>query len=209
MGERLSGLLLLGLVLWTGLGLAGLAVARFRGERRRFRRGATTLGAIWLGYLVILAAVSLKQPARIYGLGQAAGQERCFGTMCFAVTGAEEPEGFWVRGQERERLLRVIVRVTNRDHEHSGHEEGLAAYLMDAQGRRWEPLRGLSGVRLTTTVAAGGVILSEPVFQVGKDSTGLRLVLAHTSWTWARLKIGDAESYFHPAAAMVIPEERK
>ncbi len=209
MGERLSGLILLGLVLWTGLGMAGLIVARWRGERRRLRRGALTLGAIWLGYLMVLAAVSLRQTARIYGPGQPAGQERCFGTMCFAVTGSEEPEGFWVRGQERERLLRVILRVTNRDRQHTGSEEGLTAYLVDAQGRQWEPLRGLGGVRLTTAVVAGGSILSEPVFQVAKDSTGLRLVLVHTGWTWARLKIGNAESYFHRAAEMVIPEEKK
>ncbi len=215
MVERLSGLLVLGLVLWTGLGLAGLALARIRGERRRFRRGAIALGAIWLAYLLLLVGVSLTQPGRIYGVGQPLGEDRCFGTMCFAVLGAEEPEGFFVRGEERERLLRVIIRVSNRDHQHTGSEEGLTAYLVDPHGSRWEPLRGLGGVRLTTPVTAGGSILSEPVFQIAQDArvasdaTGLRLVLVHTGWTWARLTVGDPESYFHRAAEMMVPEKKK
>ena len=215
MVERLSGLILLGLVLWTGLGVAGLITARVRTERQRFRQGALTLGAVWLVYLVLLVSVSLKQATRTYGPGQPLGQERCFDTLCFAVTGSEEPEGFWVRGQERERLLRVIVRVTNRDRQHTASEEGLTAYVVDPKGTRYEPLRGLGGVRLTTPVTAGSSILSEPVFQVAKDArvaqdeTGLRLVLVHTGWTWARLMIGNPESYFHRAAEMVIPEEKK
>ena len=215
MGERLSGLILLGLVLWTALGLTGLALARARRERRRFRRGVITLGAVWLVYLLLLVSVSLRQSTRIYGPGQSLGPERCFSTLCFAVIGAEEPEGFLVRGQERERLLRVIVRVTNRDRGHTASEEGLTAYVVDAQGMRWEPLRGLEGVRLTTPVTAGASILSEPVFQIAKDArvaqdaSGLRLVLVHTGWTWARLMIGNPESYFHRAAEMVVPEEKK
>lgn len=205
MGERLRGLMLLGLVLWTVVGVAGLAVARSRGETRRFRRGAATLIAVWVGYGLVLVGVSLGQRGRVFE----PGEERCFGAVCFAVTGAEEPAGFFVRGQERERLLRVMVRMRNRDREHTESEAGLTAYLMDGQGRRWEQVPGLGGVRLTTPLAAGGSAISEPVFRPAKDATGLRLVLLHTGWTWARLRIADAESYFHQPAEMAIPEEKK
>ena len=129
--------------------------------------------------------------------------------MCFAVTGAEEPAGFLVRGEERERLLRVLVRMTNRDRGHSESEGGLTAYLVDEQGRRWEQVPGLGGVRLTTPLAAGGSAISEPVFRLARDATGLRLVLLHDGWTSARLRIGSAESYLHRPAAMIVPEAKK
>ncbi len=205
MAERLSGLMLLGLVLWTMVGAAGLLVARSRGETRRFRRGAGTLIAFWVGYVLVLVGVSLGQKGRVYQ----PGQDRCFGAMCFAVTAVEEPRGFLVRGEDPERLLRVLVRMENRDRQHTESEEGLAALLIDGQGRRWQPVPGLGGVRLTTPIAAGGATTSEPVFRPAKEATGLRLVLEHTSWTWARLKIGDPESYFHRPAEMVLPEGRK
>ena len=205
MGERLRGLMLLGLVLWTLLGAAGLLLARSRGEVGRFRRGVVTLTAVWVGYVLVLVGVSLGQRTEVFE----PGNDRCFGSVCFAVTGAEEPAGFFVRGQERERLLRVRVRLTNRDRGQTESEAGLTAYLMDGQGRRWEQVPGLGGVRLTTPVAAGSSVVSEPVFRPAKDATGLRLVLQHTGWTWARLRIGDAESYFHRPAEMVIPESKK
>ena len=204
MGERLRGLMLLGLVLWTLLGVAGLLLARSRGETRRFRRGATTLIAVWVGYVLVLVGVSLGQRTEAFE----PGQDRCFGSVCFAVTGAEEPAGFFVRGQERERLLRVKVRITNRDHEQTESEAGLTAYLVDGQGRQWEQVPGLGGVRLTTPVAAGSSTVSEPVFRPAKDAAGLRLVLQHTGWTTARLRIGDPESYFHRPAEMVIPDSK-
>ena len=201
MGERLSGLMLLGLVLWTGIGAVGLVIARKRRERARFRRGAGTLIAIWLGYVAVLVGVSLRQGTQVIP----AGSDRCFGVMCFAVTGVEEPRGFLVRGQEPERLLRVAMRMRNTDREHTAGEEGLVAYLVDGQGRRWEPVPGLGGVRLSTRMAARGAAVSEPVFRVAKDATELRLVLGHGGWTWARLRIGDAESYLHRPAEMVLP----
>ncbi len=201
MAERLSGLMLLGLVLWTAVGAVGLATARWRGEGARFRRGAGTLAAIWVGYMVVLAGVSLGQKAKVVP----PGGEQCFGAICFAVSGVEEPRGFLVRGEEPERLLRVAVRMQNQDREHAAAEEGLVADLVDGQGRHWEPVPGLGGVRLTTRLAAGGSALSEPVFRVAKDATELRLLLRHSGWTRARLRIGDPESYFHRPAEMRLP----
>jgi hypothetical protein len=205
MAERLSGLMLLGLVLWTVIGVIGLLLARSRGESSRFLRGARTLSAIWIGYWVVLVGVSLRARPRLFR----SGEDRCFRSMCFAVIGAEEPTGFRVRGQEPERLLRVLVRVRNRDRKETRSETGLGAYLIDGKGRRWEPVPGLGGVRLTTAVAAGGETVSEPVFRLPKDVTELRLVLRHTRWTTARLRVGDAESYFHPPAEMAVPAAEK
>ena len=194
-------LLLWGLGVWTMLGLAGTVVSVRRGERARVRRGLLTLVAAWAVYLAALLLASGTQPVKVL----APGQDRCFGTMCFAVVGAEELQGFRVRGQERERLVRVAIRVTNRDKTGADDEPDLRGTLLDAQGRQWVEVPGLSGVRLTGRVAAGGTTVSEPVFRIAKDATGLGLVLTHGRGYSGRLVIGDAESLLHRPAVLGLP----
>ena len=205
MAERLCFFDTASTEIYTGIGVVGLLVARSRGEVRRFRRGRGTLIALWVGYVLVLVGVSLGQKRKVYE----PGQERCFGAMCFAVTGVEEPRGFLVRGQEPERLIRVLVHMQNRDREHTGSEDELAATLIDGQGRRWEPVPGLGGVRLSSPIAAGAAATSEPVFRLADDATDLRLVLEHSGWTRARLRVGDPESYLHRPAEMMLPEAER
>ncbi len=194
---RLMAILLRGLVLWTVVGLGGSWVTARRGERRRARRGVYWIAGMWAVYLVALLGTSLFEP----GKQIAPGREQCFGAMCFAVDGADELKGFEVRGEERERLVRVRVRVTNRT-EAGGRagvqgEASIRSYLVDADGRRWDEVPGLSGVRLTTAVGAGRSMVSEPVFRVPKDARGLGLVLTHGRWQRRLLVIGDPESWRH------------
>ena len=195
-------LLLWALVLWTLLGLIGSAASARRGDPRRLRQGLGWLLGIWVAYAPVLLGVSLQQPVRVL----APGQERCFGAMCFAVAGAEELPGFQVRGEERERLVRVSVRVANHSRTETESEPELHGYLVDAQGRRWTELAGLTGVRLTAAVAAGSQTMSQPVFRIAKDATGLGLVLTHGPGYTGRLVIGDAESLSHrPTVLQLAP----
>lgn len=197
---KLTELLLVGLVLWTVLGVAGTAVLAVRGDRMRVRRGLMWIGGVWAIYLLVLVGVSLRQGRRQV----ATGDTQCFDEMCFAVVGADEVEGFPARGQERERLVRVKVRVTNRGRGQPQSEGLVRAYLVDGQGRRWEEVRGLSGVRLTTRIAAGDTVVSEPVFRVSKDATQIGLVLTHGRWQPGVLVIGDPDSWMHQPTVMRI-----
>lgn len=195
---KLTELLLVGLVLWTLVGMAGTAVWAARGDRRRVRRGVMWIGGVWAAYLLVLVAVSFRQQQRQMAVGEA----QCFDEMCFAVAGADEVEGFRARGQERARLVRVRVRVTNRGKGRPQSEGLVRAYLVDRQGRRWEEVRGLSGVRLTTRIAAGDTVVSEPVFRVSKDATQMGLVLTHGRWQPGVLVIGDSDSWGHRPTVM-------
>jgi hypothetical protein len=187
---RLTELLLAGVVGWTGIGLVGLVVSRRRGELERIRRGVAWLVGVWVVYLVTLVGVSLGQRQRVVGLGQ----EQCFGQMCFTVAGTEEVPGYLIR--DGRRLVRVSVRVMNKGK--NAENEGLMrAYLVDAQGRRWEESAGVSGVRLTTTVAGGDSVVSEPVFKVAGDAIGLRLVFTRGWRQPGVLVIGDSDSMLH------------
>lgn len=187
---KATELLLLGLVGWTGIGVLGVGVSRWRGERERVRRGVAWLVGVWVVYLCVLVAVSLGQRQRVV----ARGAPQCFDDMCFTVIGVEEVPGFLIR--DGRRLMRVQVRVTNQGRK--AQSEGLIwAYLVDAQGRRWEESPGVNGVGLTAKVVGGESVVSEPVFKVAADATGLGLVFTHGRWQPGVLVIGDSDSWFH------------
>ena len=159
---RATEFLLLGLVAWTGIGLVGVSVSHWRGERQRVRRGVAWLAGVWVVYLCVLVGVSLGQRQRVIAMGQ----PQCFDDMCFTVTGVEEVPGFLIK--DGRRLVRVTVRVTNQGRK--AQSEGLIwAYLVDAEGRRWDETAGVSGVGLTARMAGGGSVVSQPVFKVAAD----------------------------------------
>jgi hypothetical protein len=187
---RPTELLLIGLAGWTAIGVLGIAVARARGERDKVRRGIAWLAGAWIVYMSVLIGVSLGQRQRVMAMGE----QRCFGEMCFAVTRAEDLPGFLIR--DGRRLVRVSIRITNRGPQ-AQSEELIRAYLMDAQGRRWEESAGVNGVGLTTRVAGGDSVVSEPVFKVAGDATGLALVLTRGWRQRGLLTIGDSDSLLH------------
>ncbi|NYF50678.1 hypothetical protein [Tunturiibacter gelidoferens] len=189
-GVRLTELLLVGVGGWTALGLVGVGVSWLRGERLRVRRGIAWLAGVWVVYLTVLIGVSLGQKQRVV----AVGEPQCFDEMCFTVVRVDEVRGFLVR--DGRRLVRVTVRVTNRGR--SARSDGLIrVYLTDAQGRLWEESAGVNGVGLSTRVAGGDSVMSEPVFKVAGDATGLRLVLTHGWKQPGALVIGDSDSMLH------------
>jgi hypothetical protein len=184
-------LLLLALAGWTAVGAVGVTVSLVRGERAKGLRHLGWIVGVWVVYLAALVETSLMQPQKVVAMGQ----DQCFDDMCFALTGVEEVPGFLIR--DGSRLVRVRVRVSNRGRGKTQSEGLLRAYLVDAQGRRWEESTGVSGVRLTAKVAAGSSVVSEPVFKVARDSSGLGLVLTHGRRQPGVLVIGDSDSLWH------------
>lgn len=184
-------LLLLALVGWTAVGAVGVAISLMRGERSKGLRHLGWIAGVWLLYVGVVVGVSLTQPQKVIALGK----EQCFDEMCFAVTRVEELPGFLIR--DGSRLVRVLVRVTNRGRGKTQSDRLLRAYLIDDQGRRWEESMGISGVALTTPVAAGSSVISEPIFKVAGNASGLRLVFTHGSKQPGVLVVGDSDSLWH------------
>ena len=104
------------------------------------------------------------------------------------------------------RLVRVTVRIANRGHKPES-EDLIQAYLIDREGRLWGESPGLSGVRLTTRVPAGQSVLSEPVFAVSEDATGLKLVFTRGHRQPGVLVIGDSDSLLHQRT--VVPLDQR
>ena len=187
---KATELLLLGLVGWTGIGVLGVGVSMWRGERERVWRGVGWLVGVWLLYLCVLVAVSLGQRQRVVAIGE----PQCFDDMCFTVTRVEQLPGFLIR--DGRRLVRVSVRVTNQGRK-AQSEKLIRVYLVDAQARRWEMSPGVDGVPLTTRVMAAESVVSEPVFKVAANATELRLVFTHGGSQPGVLVIGDSDSWLH------------
>ena len=87
--------------------------------------------------------------------------------------------------------------MSNRGRDKTQSDKLVQAYLVDAQGRRWEESMGISSVRLTATVPAGSSVMSEAVFKVANDASGLSLVLTHGHWQPGVFVIGDPDSLLH------------
>ena len=194
-------LLLVGVAGWTALGLVGLAISWVRHqrgaseERTKLVKGLKWLVAVWVVYLAVVMGVSIAQPRRIVSLGQ----EQCFDEMCFTVATVEDVPRFLGKNQAADgsRLLRVTVRVRNAGREKAQSDALIRVYLMDSLGRRWDESKGVNGNRLTARVAPGGSIISEPVFRVAADASGLELVLTRGRWQPGALVIGDPDSLLH------------
>ena len=187
---KATEILLIGLVGWTAIGVVGVGVSLWRGERGRVRRGVGWLVGVWVAYVAVVVGVSLAQRQKVVQIGE----PQCFDEMCFTVIRVEEVPGYLIR--DGRRLIRVSVEVRNRGRKAQG--EGLIwAYLVDAQGRRWEESAGVEGVGLTARVTGGGAVVSEPVFKVAGDAKGLGLVLTHGRWQPGLLVIGDSDSLLH------------
>ena len=197
---NLRELLLVGLAGWTAIGVIGITISLARRERRKAAYGLAWIVGVWVVYLAVLLTVSLRQTQRVVALGQ----PQCFDEMCFTVIGVSELEG--LPAQDRRRLVRVSVRIANRGHKPQS-EELIQAYLIDHEGRLWGESPGLSGVRLTTRVPAGQSVLSEPVFAVSEDATGLKLVFTHGHRQPGVLVIGDSDSLLHQRT--VVPLDQR
>jgi hypothetical protein len=195
--------LALGLELWTAIGLLGLAISLARRERRKLLQGVSSLVGVWLIYLCTLWMVSHRQPEERVTMGKPS----CFHTICYTVERVEEVPAQKFSLLPNARLLRVVVHVQNRGKEEA--HEALRAYLRDAQGRRWAPSNAVSGNSLSGRMLPGATIVSEPVFQVAKDATGLTMMLTHGRWSRHALVIGDPESLWHRPRVMMLENKEE
>jgi hypothetical protein len=182
---------------WCAFGLLGTVVSLARNRRPEAVKNIAWVATVAGVYLMVLLAVSAIQKQRVVALGQ----EQCFGAMCFRVTGVDEVPGL-VSGSP-DRVIRVRIAIAN--HSRSAEEEpAIHAYLLDSRGRHWTTLSGLSGNHLTGRVAGGSEIVSQPMFLVASDATGLGLVLTHGSWQPRNLIIGDSDSLAHRSTVVAL-----
>jgi hypothetical protein len=182
---------------WCAIGLLGTVVSLARNRRAEAVKNVAWVTTVAGVYLVVLLAVSAFQTQRVVAIEQ----NQCFGSMCFRVIGVDEVPGL-VSGAT-DRVVRVRIAIANRGRS-AAEEPAIRAYLLDSRGRRWVTLPGLTGNRLTSRISGESEIVSQPMFRVGIDATGLGLVLTHGSWQSRNLIIGDSDSVAHKPTIVAL-----
>ena len=157
------------LVLVTILTLITTAVLAVRGKFARAGRIVRRLGLGAGVYLVIVIAVSIFSPQRVYRVGDA----QCFDDWCLAVVGAR-----WTNAPAVGRY-EVTLRLSNRAKRVPMGEKGTVVYLVDAQGRRYDPLPDGNDVPLDVMLQPGESIDATRAFDVPRDTPNLGLIYTH------------------------------
>lgn len=157
------------LVLVTVITLITAAVLAVRGKRARAVRILRRLGLGAGAYFVIVIAVSIFNPQRVYRVGDT----QCFDDWCIAVVGAQ-----WT-GAPAVGRYEVTLRLSNRAKRVPMGEKGTVVYLVDPQGRRYDPLPDGADVPLDVMLQPGQSISATRAFDVPRDTPNLGLIYTH------------------------------
>jgi hypothetical protein len=157
------------LVLVTVITLITTAVFAASGKLARAGRILRRLGIGAGIYFVIVIAVSIFNPQRVYRVGDT----QCFDDWCIEVVGAQ-----WTSAPAIGRY-EVTLRLSNRARRVPMGEKGTVVYLTDAQGRRYDPLPEGADVPLDVMLQPGESIDAQRRFDVPRDTPNLGLIYTH------------------------------
>lgn len=193
----LFDLLFLLIVLATGVTLAAVAITAFTGRRRAAAGLLGGYGLCLALYLGVVAAVSLASPQRIL----ARGEDRCYDDWCIAVVDAarvEQPGGI--------RYV-VLLRLSNRGRGTPQRENGIVAYVLDEQGRRFDPIPDPTQAPFNTLIEPGRPVATTRTFGVSGAVGQPVLVIEHAGASRfpGLFIIGDESSLFHRLLIARLP----
>ena len=156
-------LLLVLTTLISFLTAAGFAIAG------RFRRAGRILARLAIGaaiYMTIVIAVTLFSTRRAYRVGE----ERCNEDWCITVTD-------WQRGAGKPLSnAAVFLRLSNHARRDPMGERETVVYLVDAQGRRFDPVFNPGELPFSTVLQPGQSVTTTRRFQIPEDARDLRLI---------------------------------
>ena len=166
------------------------------------RRWLKILGSLVAGYLLVVVIVSLASPQRVI----ATGENLCFDDWCVAVhdvqftheIGPARASGIYYE---------VNIRISNRARGRAQRENGVIVYLLDSEGRRYDPsdaaqrayeaLHG-SAASLSSTIPLCEFIDTVRVFDLPADAKDVGLVKStNTGPGPGMFVIGDGGSLLH------------
>jgi hypothetical protein len=157
------------LVLLTVITLLTAAALAVAGRTARAGRLLKRLVAAIALYMGIVIGVSAIAPRREYPRGQ----RQCFDDWCIAVVEAQRTPASEGTSYE------VSLRMSNRGKRRPMGEKGTVAYLVDAQGHRYDARPEAATLPFDTILPPGASALSRLRFDLPPATDGVGLVYTH------------------------------
>jgi hypothetical protein len=164
--------------------LIAVAVFAIRGNRARAVASLVRLGICAAIYLAALLAVGAASQRKIYRVGDM----QCFDDWCITVTGA---------ARTASRTVEVALRLSSRAKRRPMGEKGTIAYLVDADGRRYDSIPGSGTVPFDTKLPPGESVLAIRRFEAPPEARDLGFVYTHVGAGFSPV-IGENELFHGP-----------
>lgn len=159
-------------------------VSAIRGNRAGAATSLRKLGICAALYVAALLAVGAASQRKVYGVGEV----QCFDDWCITVTGA---------ARTAPGTVEVALRLSSRAKRRPMGEKGTVAYLVDGQGRRYDPIPGAVIVPFETKLQPGESVVATRGFNVPEDARDLSFVYAHVGAGLSPV-IGENELFHGP-----------
>ena len=160
------------------------AVSAIRGRRARAFASLKKLGVCAAVYLAVLLIVGAASKRKIYRIGDM----QCFDDWCITVTGA---------GRTTPHTIDVALRLSSRAKRRPMGEKGTVAYLVDGEGRRYDPVPDSLTIPFDTTLQPGESVIAARRFEVSADARDLGFVYTHVGAGFSPV-IGENELFHGP-----------
>ena len=168
--------------LTTVVTLIVAAVSALRGNRARAVASLRKLGICAAIYAAALLTVGAASQRKVYRVGEM----QCFDDWCITVNGV---------ARTAPRTVEVALQLSSRAKQRPMGEKGTVAYLVDGQGRRYDPIPGSATVPFDTKLQPGESVIATRRFDVPGDAQDLGFVYAHVGASFSPV-IGENE-FFH------------
>lgn len=180
--------------------LAMLVLAGLTALRRRRSQSVAILRrlGIFAGfYLAIVILVSLVSPRRVLNVGD----DRCWDDWCMAVSDVRKTSA-----DTGSRYI-VTIRISSRARRAPQRGRGTHVYLMDDQGRRYDPIPDPAAIPFDILLQPREVVTTTRVFELPAEAQDPVLVATHGGGFPGWFIIGDSASLFHKRIVVRLSEE--
>ena len=161
------------------------AISAFRGRSARALGLLRRLAFCAMAYIAIVYAATALSPQVLLR----PGDPECSDDWCIAVEGVKRTQQNAVARYE------ITLRIFSRARRVAQRElVAKDVYLVDAQWRRYDPVRTGAEIPLNTLLQAGQSVITSRRFEVPADARGIGLMVERSS-TPVCLVIGECEAF--------------
>ncbi len=160
------------------------AVSAIRGNGARALASLKKLGICAVVYFAAVFVVGAASQRKVYRVGEM----QCFDDWCITVTGAT---------RTGPRTIEVALLLSSRAKRRPMGEKGTVGYLVDSEGRRYDPIPDSVTVPFDTKLQPGESVVAMRRFDVPADARDPGFIYTHVGAGFSPV-IGENELFHGP-----------